>query len=40
MTTNGPYTTSDNLSFAPLKDFLSMVIDENPDVVILVHFIK
>jgi DNA polymerase alpha subunit B len=31
----GPFTTADNLEFAPLQDLMSMVLRERPDVVIL-----
>lgn len=31
----GPYTTSDNLDFAPLQDLLSNVLADKPDVVVM-----
>ncbi|CAB9500782.1 polymerase alpha subunit B [Seminavis robusta] len=36
MTVAGPYTTSDNLGYDPLFDFMSIVMQEKPDVVIMV----
>jgi DNA polymerase alpha subunit B len=35
MSACGPYTTADNLEFEPLIDFLHVVVQEKPDVVIL-----
>ena len=36
MTVCGPYTTSDNLNYDPLYDFLDIVLREKPDIVIMV----
>lgn len=36
MTVAGPYTTSDNLNYDPLYDFMMVVAQEKPDVVIMV----
>jgi len=36
MSVAGPYTTSDNLNYDPLYDFMEQVMEEEPDVVIMV----
>lgn len=36
MSVAGPYTTSDNLNYDPLFDFMDVVMREKPDVVIMV----
>ena len=36
MSVAGPYTTSDNLNYDPLYDFMSEVLREQPDVVVMV----
>lgn len=36
MIATGPFTTSDNLSYRPLNDLLSMALQKRPDVLILV----
>eukprot|EP00548_Thalassiothrix_antarctica_P012684 CAMPEP_0194169748 /NCGR_PEP_ID=MMETSP0154-20130528/4418_1 /TAXON_ID=1049557 /ORGANISM="Thalassiothrix antarctica, Strain L6-D1" /LENGTH=611 /DNA_ID=CAMNT_0038881287 /DNA_START=61 /DNA_END=1893 /DNA_ORIENTATION=- len=35
MTVSGPFTTSNNLEYAPIRDFLQIVCSSKPDVVIL-----
>jgi DNA polymerase alpha subunit B len=36
VTVAGPYTTTDNLNYDPLYDFMNVVMEEQPDVVIMV----
>lgn len=36
MSVAGPYTTSDNLNYDPLYDFMGVVLKERPDVVVMV----
>lgn len=38
LTACGPFTTVNNVQYLPLNDLLQVVVDQKPDVLVLVRF--